>query len=63
MLEGKTPGEDGLTCEFYSAHEELLAPRLFSLLSEFASLDSLPTSMEEAIVVLIPKPGKDPLDL
>lgn len=57
---GKTPGADGLPTEFYSQHMELLAPRVTTLSSGLADMDTLPESMEEAIIILIPKPGKDP---
>lgn len=57
LQSGKIPGADGLPTEFYSQHVDLLAPRLFSGL---AKADALPEFMEEAIIVLIPKPGKDP---
>lgn len=46
----------------YSTFAELLAPKLKMLLSEFDSLEALPDSMNEAIIVLVPKSGKDPLD-
>lgn len=56
---GKPRGADRLPAEFYSRHVNLLAPRLKVLFSEFADTDSLLGSMEEAIIVLIPKPGKN----
>lgn len=59
---GKAPGADGLPSEFYSNFSELLAPKLTSLLSKFATLETLPDTMNEAIIVLVSKPGKDPLD-
>lgn len=42
MQSGKAPGPDGLPIEFYSTHQELLAPRMTSLLSQFAELGILP---------------------
>lgn len=57
---GKTPGPDGLPTEFYSHHQDLLAPWLVSIYAQFFKLEALPESMSEAVVVLIPKPGKDP---
>lgn len=48
--------------EFYSQHTELLAPRLTSLLTDFTRQGALPDSMAEVIIVLVPKPGKDPLE-
>lgn len=55
---GKAPGADGLPSEFYSNFAEL-APKLKTLLSNFDSLEALPDSMNEANIVLVPKPGKD----
>ncbi|XP_040184615.1 vomeronasal type-2 receptor 26-like [Rana temporaria] len=60
MQSGKTPGPDGIPVEFYSIYQEHLVPRFASMLQLFYNLDSLPESMSEAIVVLVPKPGKDP---
>lgn len=53
---------DGLPTEFYSQHVELLAPKLTVLLSDFTKQEALPESMAEAVIVLVPKPSKDPLD-
>lgn len=41
MQAGKAPGPDGIPIEFYSQQQELLAPRLTSLLSQFYTLGSL----------------------
>lgn len=59
---GKAPGADGLPSEFYSNFMEILAPKLTTLLSDHESLEALPDSMNEAVIVLVPKPGKDPQD-
>lgn len=59
MQGGKNLGADGLPTEFYSQYIELLVPRLTGLFTEFATLESLPGSMKEAIIVLVPKLGKD----
>lgn len=57
------PGADGLLSEFYSNFIELLAPKLTTPISDFSSLESLPESMEEdIIIVLVLMPGKDPQD-
>lgn len=41
---------------------ELLSPKLTSLLSDSGSLEALPDSMNEAVIVLVSKPDKDPQD-
>lgn len=56
----KAPGADGLPSEFYTNFMELLAPKLTTLLSDFESLEALPDSVNEAIIWLVTKPGKDP---
>lgn len=56
----KAPGSDGLPIEFYAHFSETLIPRLLTLYQAIFKANALPESMREAIVVLIPKPGKDP---
>lgn len=57
---GKTPGPDGLPTEYYRAHIELLAPKLAQMFQACLQQGSLPSTMREAHIVLIPKPNKDP---
>ncbi|XP_018416771.1 PREDICTED: aryl-hydrocarbon-interacting protein-like 1 [Nanorana parkeri] len=57
---GKTPGLDGFPVEFYKTHVEGIAPRLLNTLLEALRAGALPSSMMEAIIVVVPKPGKDP---
>lgn len=59
---GKIPGSDDLPAEFYPNFIEIVALKLKSLFADLSSLDALPESMEEAVIVLIPKPGKDARD-
>lgn len=59
---GKSLGADGLPSEFYSHFMELLAPKLTFLLSDYGSLEALSDSMNEAVIVLVPKPDKDSQD-
>lgn len=54
----KAPGSDGLPLEFYTTYKETLIPRLHELFFIFEH-GSLPSSMGEAYIVLIPKPGKN----
>ncbi|XP_072012556.1 peroxisomal membrane protein PEX14 isoform X1 [Engystomops pustulosus] len=58
---GKTPGLDGLGGEWYRDNCETLVPLLLSLYSDAFDSGSLPDSMREALIVVLPKPGKDPL--
>lgn len=56
----KAPGSDGLPADFYKLYKDTLLPPLLSVFQKAVEVGCLPTSMREAIVVLIPKPGKDP---
>lgn len=56
----KSPGSDGLPIEFYSQYSEVITPKLLALYNEMFKSFTLPISMREATIILIPKPGKDP---
>lgn len=56
----KSSGSNGLPIEFYSQYSEVITPKLLALYNEMFQSLSLPPSMREATIVLIPKPGKDP---
>lgn len=56
----KAPGSDGLPAEFYKPYRDVLLPHLLRVFQEAVKTGHLPTSMREAIIILILKPGKDP---
>lgn len=56
----KAPGSDGLPGEFYKIYADLLLPQLLMVFNEALESGTLPASMNEAIIVLILKPDKDP---
>ncbi|XP_056410173.1 uncharacterized protein LOC130340502 [Hyla sarda] len=56
---GKTPGLDGLIGDWYRANEERLIPILQNLFRAATETGRLPDSMREALIVVLPKPGKD----
>lgn len=58
----KAPGPDGIPADFYKRNAEELAPRLSTLLAQCLKINRLPTSMLDVYMVLLPKPGKDPLE-
>lgn len=60
LAPSKAPGSDGLSLEFYTTYNEILVPKLYELFMHIFKSGSLPKSMSEAFIVLIPKPGKDP---
>ncbi|KAJ1148404.1 hypothetical protein NDU88_001240 [Pleurodeles waltl] len=55
----KTLGGDGLPAEIYQHYKGLLAEKLLEVLQEAQKTGRTPDSMQEAFVVLIPKPDKD----
>lgn len=60
LSNGKTPGPDGLPVEFYKAYRYILAPQLLSLYETALMESTLPTTQNEALLVSLPKPGRDP---
>ena len=58
---GRSPGGDGFPTDFYKSFSDLLAPRLLTVFQDAFQRGSLPESMQNAIITLIHKKGKDPL--
>ena len=58
----KAPGLDGFTSEFYKAYAEELSPLLLGTYNEALEKGNLPPSLTEAVITLIPKEGRDPLE-
>lgn len=52
--------KDGLPIEVYKRYSETFLPSLLETLNDSFKNDCLPDSMGEAVVVVLPKPGKDP---
>lgn len=58
----KAPGEDGIPMEIYKQYLTELLPQLFRVFNRSREEGHLPISMTRANIVLLLKPGKDPVD-
>uniref|UniRef100_A0A803JYP6 Reverse transcriptase domain-containing protein n=1 Tax=Xenopus tropicalis TaxID=8364 RepID=A0A803JYP6_XENTR len=58
--QGKAAGSDGIPIELYKKHAKSLTPILTKMYEEAVLAGTLPESLYEAAIVLLPKPGKDP---
>ena len=57
----KVPGPDGYTAQFYKTFASKLAPHLAALFNACTQAGEVSRSMGEALITVLPKPGKDPL--
>lgn len=57
----KTPGLNGLLSEWHQAYTQIIAPKLLATFHELLDQGILPDSMNEALIVVLPKPVKDKL--
>lgn len=60
LAPAKAPGGDGLPLDFYAAYSEILIPELLLLFNHIFDTETLPDSLRQAVIIVIPKPGKDP---
>ena len=59
LPKNKGPGPDSFAGEFYQTFREELMPNLLKLFQKIAETGTLPKSLSEATITLIPKPDKD----
>lgn len=58
MQSGKTSGPYGIPIEFNKLYSDVLTVRFHTMMTKVAELKSLPQSMGEAVIVVIPKSGE-----
>lgn len=61
LQNNKSPGVDGLPLEIFKEYSEILLPELLAVYRAALEEGRLPDSMRQANIVVILKPGKDPL--
>lgn len=62
LQNGKAPGPDGFTAEFFKATHNILAGPMIDMLNEALITGLLPISLRQISISLIAKKDKDPLD-
>ncbi len=60
MQSSKAPGPDGFPIEFYKKFATLLGPLLVAVYNESFDTGTLPLTLTQASISLLPKEGKDP---
>lgn len=60
---GKSPGPDGLTNEFYKYFWTEIRGLIYNAFKECIDYSILSRTMKQGIITLIPKPNKDKLSL
>lgn len=61
LKDNKSPGNDGLTSEFYKMFNVQLTPFLAAMFKESVACEELPVTLRQGLITLIPKPNKDKL--
>lgn len=60
LSNNKAPGLDGLPNELFKKFGEILLPQLLEVFYSSAAEGNLPATMQEAVIIVLLKPGKDP---
>lgn len=61
LKDNKSPGNDGLTSEFYKMFITQLSPFLVAMFKESITCGELPATLKQGLITIIPKPNKDKL--
>lgn len=59
LKDNKSPGTDGQSSEFYKLFSQQMAPFLLQVFNESIKAKTLPWSMTQGLITLLPKPCKD----
>lgn len=59
LKDNKSPGNDGLTGEFYKAFQDYISEFLLLVFKEAIETCRLPPTMCQGLITLLPKPNKD----
>lgn len=62
MKSGNSPGTDGFPAKYYKEFIDIIAPVLTNVYEEAFQTGSLPSSLNDALISLIPKKGRDHTD-
>uniref|UniRef100_A0A3Q3BAI7 Reverse transcriptase domain-containing protein n=1 Tax=Kryptolebias marmoratus TaxID=37003 RepID=A0A3Q3BAI7_KRYMA len=60
LKSGKSPGPDGIPLDLYKIFKNKLLQPLYNMLLESYTIKELPPSLRNAIITVLPKPGKSP---
>ncbi len=63
LKNNKAPGNYGLTCEFYKEFKEDISEFLLYVFKEILQNEVMLPTMLQGLITLIPKPGKDLLNI
>lgn len=60
LASAKAPTQDGLPLDFFATCSEVLIPELLKLYNHIFEFETLPECLRQAVIIVIPAPGKNP---
>lgn len=60
LASGKSPGHDGFPMEFFKVFCPKLLEPMLAMFNYAIETGNIPESLEQALIIVLPKPGKDP---